>query len=128
MDKTPAQSTILLLVSDQLVRAVMKETLERDGYLVVPAADLGAAVDRLKELSPDLLITRTFVANMPGNQAAKYLRTKCPQMRVLIVGGMLADERLADRETLAGFDVFPTPYSASEFLSKVSEVLNARRG
>jgi len=128
MNKPPTHSTILLLVSDQLVRAVMKETLEQDGYLVVPAADLGAAVDRLRETPPDLLITRTFVANMPGNQAAKYLRVKCPQMRVLIVGGMLNDERLADRETLAGFDVFPKPYSGSEFLQKVREVLNAPRG
>ena len=57
MNKPPAHFTILPLVSDQLVRAVMKETSERDGYLVVPAGDLGAAVDRLKELSPDLLIT-----------------------------------------------------------------------
>jgi len=128
MMKPPAHSTILLLVSDQLVRAVMKETLERDGYLVVPAADLGAAVDRLRELTPDLLITRTFVATMPGNQAAKYLRTKCPQMRVLMVGGLLNDERLVDRETLAGFDVFPKPYSADEFLDKVKAVLNRPRG
>jgi len=120
--------TILLLVSDQLIRAVTQETLEKEGYVVLAAGDLGAAVDRLREAPPDLLITRMFVQNMPGHQAAKYLRTKHPPMRVLIVGGMLEDDRLADRATLDGFEVFPKPYSTSEFLEKVREVLNKPRG
>ena len=31
--------TILLLVSDKVVRSVMQDTLEGDGYLVVPTID-----------------------------------------------------------------------------------------
>jgi len=127
MDKTLDQTTILLLVSDQLLRVVTQETLEQGGYFVVPVGDLGTAVDRMKEIPPDLLITRIFVANMPGHQAAKYLRTKRPKMRVLIMGGMLKDDRLANREALEGFEVFPKPYSASEFLEKVKEVLDKPR-
>jgi CheY-like chemotaxis protein len=117
--------TILLLVADQLVRAVMREVLERAGYVVVATGDLGVAVDRLKELNPDLLITRTYVNTMPGHDAAKYLRTKKPALPVLIVGGMLRDERLEYRESLENFEVFPPPYSSGEFLAKVQEVLNA---
>jgi DNA-binding response OmpR family regulator len=123
MSKTPEQTTILLLVSDQLIRAVTQETLEQEGYLVLSAGDLGTAVDRLREISPDLLITRMFVQTMPGHQAAMYLRTKRPQMRVLIMSGMLEDDRLANREALAGFEIFPKPYSPSEFLEKVREIL-----
>jgi two-component system, cell cycle sensor histidine kinase and response regulator CckA len=128
MIKPPAQTTILLLVSDQLVRAVTQETLESEGYLVLPAGDLGAAVDRLREIAPDLLITRLFVSNMPGHLAAKYLRTKRPGMRVLIMSGFLEDDRLADREALAGFEMFPKPYTASQFLEKVREILSKPRG
>jgi DNA-binding NtrC family response regulator len=128
MIKTPEQTTILLLVSDQLVRAVTQEILDHEGYLVLSAGDLGSAVDQLRGISPDLLITRMFVQTMPGHQAALYLRTKRPQMRVLIMGGMLEDDRLANRETLAGFEIFPKPYSASEFLEKVREVLAKPRG
>ena len=124
----PAQTTILLLVSDQLIRAVTQETLESAGYLVLATGDLGAAVDQLREIAPDLLITRIFVSNLPGHQAAKYLRTKRPEMRVLIMSGFLEDDRLTDREALEGFDVFPKPYSASEFLEKVRETLSKPRG
>jgi len=73
MAKPPDKTTILLLVGDQLIRAVMQEKLEQEGYLVLSTGDLGTAVERLKDTMPDLLITRTFVATMPGHQAAKYL-------------------------------------------------------
>ncbi len=125
MIKPTANQTILLLVSDKLVRTVMQEKLEEQGYCVVPAGDLGTAVDRLSEIRPDLLITRTFVASMPGHEAAKYLRAKCPNMRVLMVGGLLDDDRLRYRAELQRFDVFPQPYSATAFLEKVRAVLSA---
>jgi len=122
------KSTILLLVSDPVVRSVMKEALEYAGYTVVATGDLGNAVDRLKEIEPDLLITRTYVEGLPGHDAAIYLRTKCVKMRVLIVGGLMEDDRLELRESLAGFEVFPKPYHRAELLEKVREVLAKPRG
>jgi DNA-binding NarL/FixJ family response regulator len=78
------KTTVVLLVSDPLVRSVLQETLEREGYMVRATGDLGQAVDRLKESVADLLITRTYVESMPGHEAAMYLLTKCPTMRVLM--------------------------------------------
>jgi len=123
MIKAEAKTTILLLASDPLVRAVTQETLENEGYTVLAARDLAAAVDCIRDVPPDLLITRLYVDNMPGHQAARYLRTKRPGMPVLIMSGLLDDDRLATREALAGFEVFPKPYSPSEFLEVVKEVL-----
>ncbi len=122
------KSTILLLASDPVVRNVMKETLEHEGYTVLATGDIGNAVDRLKEVQPDLLIVRTYVEGLSGHDAAMYLRTKCQKMKVLIVGGLLDDDRLQYRETLHGFEVFPKPYQAAEMLQKVKEVLAKPRG
>jgi DNA-binding NtrC family response regulator len=122
------KTTILLLVSDPLVRSVLQETLEDEGYMVRATGDLGQAVDRLKESVPDLLITRTYVESMPGHEAAMYLLTKCPTMRVLMVGGLLDDKRLQYRAELQGFEVFPRPYSAADLLQKVKDVLSKQRG
>jgi DNA-binding response OmpR family regulator len=126
-DHSLITTTILLLVSDPLVRSVLQDTLERQGYTVVTAGDLGSAVDRLKEVTPDLLITRTYVEGMTGHDAATYLRTKSNGLRVLMVGGLLDDERLKHRTSLEGFDVFPKPYSAAELLQKVRDVLKKAR-
>ena len=114
---------ILLLISDQLVRTVFQEVLEHEGYFVVTSGNLGSAVDRLKEHSVDLLITRTYVSDITGHDAAKYLRTKQPGLQVLIVGGFLEDDRLRYRESLDGFEVFPKPYTQAQLLDKVREVL-----
>jgi DNA-binding response OmpR family regulator len=121
-------TTILLLVSDAVVRSILKETLQREGYTVLPTGDLGQAVDRLNECIPDLLITRTYVESMPGHEAAMYLRTKCRGMRVLMLGGILDDQRLQYRAELQGFEIFPKPYSAAVLLQEVRRVLSIPRG
>jgi DNA-binding NtrC family response regulator len=122
------KTTILLLVSDPVVRSILKETLEREGYTVLATGDLGQAVDRLQECIPDLLITRTYIESLPGHEAAMYLRTKCPEMRVLMLGGLLDDERLAYRAEQQGFEVFPKPYTAAALLEEVRRVLGKPRG
>lgn len=127
-DSALMKTTILLLVADPVIRSVMQEALEQEGYMVVSTGDLGKAVDRLKECTPDLLVTRTYVQSMSGHDAALYLRTKCPKMRVLLVGGLLDDDRLHYREALQGFEVFPKPYTRAELLAKVSDVLKMPRG
>jgi DNA-binding NtrC family response regulator len=121
------KTTILLLVSDPVVRSVLQETLEHAGYTVLATGDLGQAVDRLKKYSPDLLITRTYVEGLPGHDAAVYLRTKCLKMKVLILGGLLDDDRLHLREHLQGFSVFPKPYPAADMLQEVKNILTAPR-
>ncbi len=128
IDKSLMKTTILLLVSDPIVRSVLQETLEREGYTVVATGGLGEAVDRLKECTPNLLITRTYVQGLTGHDAAMYLRTKRTGMRVLILGGLLADERLQNREALQGFRVFPKPYTAAVLLQEVKDALNKPLG
>ncbi len=127
VDHSLAKTTILLLVSDPIVRSTLSETLDRAGYTVLATGDLGQAVDRLKECMPDLLITRTYVQSLSGHDAAVYLRTKCLKMKVLILGGLLDDDRLQYREALQGFDVFPKPYTAAELLQEVKDVLSKPR-
>ena len=116
---------ILLLDSEPVVRAVMKEALQRAGYVVVAAGGLGAAVDRLSEGGIDLLITRPYVDNITGHEAAKYLLQRNPKMGVLVIAGLLDDHRLRDRAAIERFEVFPAPFTADQMIAKVKEVLKA---
>ena len=128
VDHSLEKTTILLLVSDPVVRSILKETLEREGYTVMATGDLGRAVDRLKDSIPELLITRTYVEGLPGHEAAMYLRTKCPGLRVLMLGGLLDDERLEYRAAQQGFEVFPKPYTTAALLQEVRYVLSKPHG
>ena len=118
---------ILLLDSEPVVRAVMKEALERAGYIVAATGGLGEAVDRLTEGRIDLLITRPYIDNISGYEAAKYLLQRNPGMGVLVIAGLLDDHRLRDRAAIECFEVFPPPFTAAQMLEKVKEVLKATR-
>ena len=116
--------TILLLISDGLMRSAVTETLEKAGYVVVSTGDLGSALDWVITCTPDLLITRSYISSMTGHEAAKYLRGKRPLMRVLMLGGFLDDDRLRHHEALEGFEIFPNPYSGAQLTAKIKEVLD----
>jgi DNA-binding NtrC family response regulator len=118
---------ILLLDSEPVVRAVMKEALERAGYVVAATGGLGEAVDRLGKGRIDLLITRPYVDNISGYEAAKYLLQRNPQMGVLVIAGLLDDHRLRDRAAIERFEIFPPPFTAAQMIEKVKEVLKATR-
>lgn len=120
-------NTILLLVSDPLVRTVFHEALRNEGYSVVPAGDLGSAVDRLKEIRPALLIVRSYVSDMPGHDAATYLRKRCPGLPVLMIGGQMDDDRLTGRNAIEKFYVFPKPFTAQDMLAEVGRILAGAR-
>ncbi|MGO4882911.1 MAG: response regulator [Bryobacteraceae bacterium] len=124
---TAKKEIILLFHSAPVVRTVIREILENDGYVVRATGDLGIAVDMARETKPDLLLIDIYVADINGHDAAKYLCQKCPSMGVLMVAGMPAAERIAIRTTGEGFSVFPKPFAAAELLAAVIDALAANR-
>jgi DNA-binding NtrC family response regulator len=122
-DLSPSNTTILLLVSDPLMRDVLRDALNGAGYLVVVTSDLGEAVDRLREMRPHLLITRPYISSMSGQTAADYLRTKRPGLPVLIVAGYMQDDRVRDQTAIDEFHIFPDPFTRDQFLGRVRNVL-----
>jgi DNA-binding NtrC family response regulator len=124
--KRPATNAmILLLCSEPIIRSVMKETLEQAGYVVRGTGDLGTAVDMIGASKIDLLITYPYVESISGHEAAKYLRGKNPHMGVLVVAGLLRDDRLEYRAILENFDIFPDPFSSDQLIEKVEHVLHS---
>ena len=60
-----------------------------------------------------------------GNDAAaKYLQTRCLTMRILMVAGLLADDRLRYRAELEKVAVFPQPFTGAQLIDKVQQVLS----
>jgi CheY-like chemotaxis protein len=123
-DFSPSNTTILLLVSDPVMRDVLRDALDSAGYLVVVAGELGAAVDRLREMRPDLLITRPYINSMTGQIAADYLRTKRNGLPILIVSGYMEDDRVRDQFAIEDFHVFPRNFTRAELLNEVHKILS----
>lgn len=127
-DSPGANASILLLDSDPFTRAILCETLERAGHVVLATSDLGEAVDRLRRTRPDLLMVRPYINGMPGPMAAQYLRARCPGLPVLIVDGFMDDDRIHVRNTTHKFHVFPRPFAPHELVAEVGAVLRNVHG
>ena len=85
---------------------------------------MGTAVNRLEESGPALLVIGPYIEDISGYDAATFLRTKCHGLPVLMVAGLIDDDRLQNRLTLEGFEIFPQPYTADALLQKVKDVLS----
>jgi DNA-binding response OmpR family regulator len=124
MSQIPA--TILLLSSEPVARTVVAEALTVAGHVLLATGDLGTAVDTLSETPVDLLIISPYIGNIPGHEAAKYLRGKNPSMSILELAGLPDDDRILVRAELEKFELFPAPYPLANLVEKVAAILKKR--
>jgi DNA-binding response OmpR family regulator len=121
----PNRATVLVFHSAPVVRKVLREILEREGYIVRATGDLGIAVDMVRETPPDLMLIDIYVGDINGHDAAVYLCQKCPSMLVLMLAGVPDDSRIELRTSGEGFMVFPKPFAPAELAARVKEILKA---
>jgi DNA-binding response OmpR family regulator len=121
----PNRETILVFHSAPVVRNVIREILQREGYVVRATGDLGIAVDMVRETPPDLMLIDIYVGDINGHDAAVYLCQKCPSMLVLMLAGVPDDSRIELRTSGEGFMVFPKPFAPAELAARVKEILKA---
>jgi hypothetical protein len=119
--------TILLVEDEDMVRALVRETLEGKGYHVLEAA--GPAQARaLADGCPGrihLLITDVVMPSASGPDLARALLRSRPDMKVLYISGH--SERAIQKRGVKSRQVafLPKPFSPAVLSCKVREVLEA---
>ena len=117
--------TILLVEDDEMVRMLVRETMEGNGYHVLEASDpLEARVVATKSRSAiQLLITDVIMPKKSGPELAKELVRSSPGLKVLYMSGHPASaisKRGIRRKEVA---FLPKPFTPAELVAKVREVL-----
>lgn len=118
-DGAVSTGTALLVDDEDLVRASTGEMLADMGFQVVEAA---CAEDALRlfggGLSPDIVITDHLMPNMSGTELARLLRSRLPDMPVLVISGYAEVEGLApDLARLA------KPFRRADLAAAVAELM-----
>jgi two-component system cell cycle sensor histidine kinase/response regulator CckA len=119
------EATILLAEDDDAVRAIARDTLERAGYRVLPAAN-GAealAIAATHTDAIDLLVTDVIMPGMNGRELAEALSVARPGLRVLFASGY-SGNLLLDQGALApGVTLLDKPFTPAALAAKVAEML-----
>ena len=124
---TPRGSGHVLLVEDEdMVRGLLRETLESAGYEVVAARHGPEAIELLEQGAPrpDLLVTDVVMPRMSGPDLARRLETMFPDLRVLFISGYTADELESRVGFGAGVGFLQKPFSPPALIEKIREVMD----
>ncbi len=119
--------TILLVEDNEQVRQLTSSVLADSGYNVLPVAspEEGLALCRANRPDIQLLVTDVILPGMNGPQLAEQVKQIFPRTRVLYVSGYTANAIVHYGVLDPGLWFLAKPFSLSELVAKVREVLDA---
>ncbi len=121
--------TVLLVDDEDQLRRVMKDLLERDGYVVHEARDGVQALDQVDRLAPDIIVLDLNLPGLDGYSVLAQLRSRAATRSVpVIVLTAKGDEDNEVRVFELGADDFLTkPFRARALSARLEAVLSRRR-
>jgi len=116
--------TVLICDDAVFMRSLLREILEQAGYEVVGEATTGTeAVDRYKELRPDIVTLEVVMPDIGGIDAVREIVKSDPDARILMCSA-LGQQALISEATEAGAREFVVkPFQPSRVLEAVQRVL-----
>jgi PAS domain S-box-containing protein len=122
----PANETVLLVEDEAVVRGLVREILERDGYSVVEAAGPEEALAASKDdRDIHLLLTDVVMPRMSGPEIARSVGSVRDGIKVLYMSGY-SDAAVVQRGLLEpGTAFIQKPFRAQELTQKVRSLLEA---
>lgn len=126
----PNEDIRILFVEDEdSVRTFAMRALKKKGYDVIGCNSAENALEQLeKDTNFDLLITDMVMPGMSGAELSGIVRSKIPQIRIILASGY--SEEIARRElaTSQDFEFMAKPFSLGDLTKKVFDVLNKKAG
>jgi CheY-like chemotaxis protein len=117
--------TILVVEDEPVVRQLVRELLERDGYDVHTAASPAEALELWPSCDADLVISDVVMPGMSGSQLVARLRETRPDVRVLYTSGYNDDAVVRSGVMTAEAAFLQKPFDGASLARKVREVLDA---
>ncbi|WP_029009819.1 response regulator [Azospirillum halopraeferens] len=115
--------TILLVEDEFGIAGALSVLLEDEGYRVFTAANGRDALDRLGEVTPDLVVTDFMMPLMDGAALGRTLRSD-PARRHIPILMMSAVSESALRDRFDGYDGFlRKPFPIPQFFDAIHAIL-----
>lgn len=115
----------VLVVDDAaFMRMMIKDILRKGGYEVVGEAEDGAkAIEKYKELNPDLVTMDITMPDMDGIAAVKEIRKINPNALIIMCSAMGQQAMVIDAIQAGARDFVVKPFQPDRVLEAVRKVL-----
>jgi len=116
----------VLVVDDAIfMRKMISDILEGNDMEIVGEADTGAlAVEKYRELKPDLVTMDIIMPEMNGIDAVRQIMSNDAQARIVMCSALGQQALVQDALTAGAKDFLIKPFNPSRVIEVVSKVLN----
>uniref|UniRef100_UPI0040571006 response regulator n=1 Tax=Acetatifactor sp. TaxID=1872090 RepID=UPI0040571006 len=115
----------ILVVDDAaFMRMMLKDVLTKNGYNVVGEAENGAvAIQKYRELKPDLVTMDITMPEIDGLQALKAIRQETPDAVVIMCSAMGQQAMVIEAIQAGAKDFIVKPFQPDRVLEAVKKVI-----
>ncbi|MGV8146358.1 MAG: response regulator [Alkaliphilus sp.] len=115
----------ILIVDDAaFMRMMIKDVLTKNGFDVIGEAENGVkAVEKYKELTPDLTIMDITMPELDGIQAVKQIKKHDPNATVIMCSAMGQQAMVIEAIQAGAKDFIVKPFQADRVIEAVKKAL-----
>ncbi|MCL1996879.1 MAG: response regulator [Defluviitaleaceae bacterium] len=115
----------ILLVDDAaFMRMMLKDILTKNGYAIVGEAENGLqAIEKYKELKPNLTILDITMPEMDGIAAAKGIKAADPNALIVMCSAMGQQSMVVESIQAGARDFIVKPFQPTRVLEAVQKVI-----
>ena len=121
LNENRAKRKVLVVDDEHRIADTLAAILNQSGFDAFAAYTGTSAVDRARELSPDLVISDVIMPDMNGIEAAILIRHMLPACKILLFSGQAATADLLERARSQGheFEILAKPVHPQDLLAKL---------
>ncbi|WP_128894231.1 response regulator [Longirhabdus pacifica] len=120
-----SKKKILIVDDAAFMRMMIKDILENNGYDVVGEANDGTqAVEKFKDLRPDLITLDITMPDMDGIAALKEIKSIDPEAKVIMCSAMGQQAMVVDAIQAGAKDFIVKPFQADRVLEAINKTLS----
>ena len=125
--KAETRSTVLVVEDEQIIRAMVVETLREQGHVVLEAADGPGGLQALNSVvHVDLLVADVGLPGMNGRQLAEAARMDRPDLPVLLITGYAG--AALNVQLASGMEVLTKPFALDTLAAKTLSMVAGEVG
>ncbi|NLN65577.1 MAG: response regulator [Clostridiaceae bacterium] len=117
-------ATILIVDDAAFMRMMIKDILTKNGYTVTGEAENGIkAIEKFKELEPDLVIMDITMPEMDGIQAVKQIKEISTEAKIIMCSAMGQQAMVIESIQAGARDFIVKPFQAERVVEAVKKVV-----
>lgn len=118
-----AQTRILVVDDDNMIRDMLKEILERENYIVDVSESSGDALEKLIDYKYNLLLLDANLPGISGFELLKYCKKHHPLMEIIMITGNPELDDAISTVKDGAFDYIAKPFSIDKLTRRIKEAV-----